>query len=88
MRGMVGRGHVISLVCSEQNGLILSYRYHWRSTESPGDGIICGKHLLVVSSTLLESFLFFFFLLSAESCSWMGPGLSDVIVKCLYNVVV
>ena len=46
VQGTVGRGYVISCFSREQNWRMLSYRYHWRSTGSPGDGMTGGRSSL------------------------------------------
>ncbi len=41
--GTDGCGQTVSLSGSGQNGLILSYRYHWRSAFNPRGGTTAGK---------------------------------------------
>ena len=45
-KGLNGKGHTTSFAPSAQNSLILLYKYHWRSSDSPC-GFITGGMLLM-----------------------------------------
>ena len=73
-KGVDGCGHIMSLVSSEQNSLILLYRYHCRSNERP-DGSMTGGRLCCDSlQDLSESRLISFSVSSLEALTNTDPG--------------
>lgn len=78
--GHTGRGHVRSLHSSGQYSLILSYKYHCRSLESPIGAMIGGKSLDGITARFLRCCSFVMGLLQVF-LKRICPGESLSIVK-------